>query len=86
MRKKSAWQGRKKEVKETKERKENNDTGSHYNTKRNKYLRAESLSCLMTTLLELRDTTDALHSDSPSSRSVCVRFCKILCKPYRIIL
>lgn len=82
MRKKSAWQGKKKkkEEKDIKERKVDDNAGSQHNAKRNKYLRAESLSCLMTTLLELRDTTDALHSDSPSSRSVCIRYCKILLK------
>lgn len=80
MRKKSAWQGRKKEEKDTKERKEDDDAGSHHDTKRSKSLRAESLSCLMTTLLELRDTTDALHTDSPASRSVYIRLSKVLLK------
>ncbi|KAK3880037.1 hypothetical protein Pcinc_015424 [Petrolisthes cinctipes] len=48
--------------------KKKNDTGSQHTKHNNKYLKVESLSCLMTTLLELRDTTEALHNDSPSSK------------------
>ncbi|KAK3885101.1 hypothetical protein Pcinc_010652 [Petrolisthes cinctipes] len=65
MRKKDNW---KEKSEENTGDKKKNDTGSQHTKHNDKYLKVESLSCLMTTLLELRDTTEALHNDSPSSK------------------